>query len=291
VVTLAYKESPGSMFNGWGGACAGQSMSLTCTVTVNAATSVTVRFDLLHWQLDIGQSGTVLGLVTSNPPGIDCPTACTTTFANGTVVTLTATAPAGSMFTGWTDACSGQGTTCTFTMTAAHIIYASFNKVVTLTVNRAGTGDGTVTSNPAGITCGTDCTEDYPTGTLLTLTAQPAAGSTFVRWDGICYGLGNPCQVEYYGGSVTATFGPAQLATLTVSKSGTGTVIVTSDDGGINCGSDCSEVYPRNRVVTLTVTPTNGTTFLGWTGACSGTAPTCTVTMSGNKSVGVKTKR
>jgi uncharacterized repeat protein (TIGR02543 family) len=88
---------------------------------------------------------------------------------------------------------------------------------------------------------------------------------------------------------VTATFGVAQ--TLTVTLNGAGTGGVTSSDGGINCGADCSEVYPRNRVVTLTATPTNGATFQGWTGACSGTSPTCTLTMSTNRSATAKFKR
>lgn len=54
----------------------------------------------------------------------------------------------------------------------------------TLTVAKAGTGSGTVTSNPTGITCGTDCTESYPYNTSVTLTATPSAGSTFSGWSG-----------------------------------------------------------------------------------------------------------
>ncbi|MGI8822848.1 MAG: InlB B-repeat-containing protein, partial [Acidimicrobiia bacterium] len=53
-----------------------------------------------------------------------------------------------------------------------------------LTVSKAGTGSGTVTSNPAGVDCGTDCTEAYVSGTSVTLTATPVAGSTFAGWSG-----------------------------------------------------------------------------------------------------------
>lgn len=51
-----------------------------------------------------------------------------------------------------------------------------------LTVSKSGSG--TVTSSPAGINCGTDCAENYNSGTVVNLTATPAAGSTFAGWSG-----------------------------------------------------------------------------------------------------------
>src|SRR5207249_2824570 len=54
----------------------------------------------------------------------------------------------------------------------------------TLAVVRFGTGNGTVTTSPPGITCGTSCSESYPTGTALTLTVGPVTGSTFTGWSG-----------------------------------------------------------------------------------------------------------
>jgi len=54
----------------------------------------------------------------------------------------------------------------------------------TLTVNTAGTGTGTVTSSPTGINCGADCTEDYNTGTVVTLTPTLAGDSVFAGWSG-----------------------------------------------------------------------------------------------------------
>jgi hypothetical protein len=53
-----------------------------------------------------------------------------------------------------------------------------------LTVNRSGSGSGTVTSNPAGINCGTDCTESFASGTVVVLNAAPNAGSFFAGWFG-----------------------------------------------------------------------------------------------------------
>jgi hypothetical protein len=68
--------------------------------------------------------------------------------------------------------------------------------------------------------------------------------------------------------------------TLTVVKSGDGSVT----GSGIVCGSTCSATYTAGTVVTLTATPLTGSTFTGWSGACSGTGP-CSVTMDANKAV------
>ncbi|RMD71232.1 MAG: hypothetical protein D6819_02230 [Gammaproteobacteria bacterium] len=54
----------------------------------------------------------------------------------------------------------------------------------TLTVQKAGTGTGTVTSDPPGIDCGADCSETYTSGTLVILTATPDADSAFAGWGG-----------------------------------------------------------------------------------------------------------
>ncbi|HAQ35048.1 MAG TPA: hypothetical protein DCQ53_06785, partial [Alphaproteobacteria bacterium] len=62
----------------------------------------------------------------------------------------------------------------------------------TLTVSLPGVGEGTVTSLPAGIDCGTDCSEEIAVGTSVTLTATAASGSSFAGWtDGPCTGSGN----------------------------------------------------------------------------------------------------
>jgi hypothetical protein len=54
----------------------------------------------------------------------------------------------------------------------------------TLTVGISGNGSGMIVSTPAGIACGSDCSERYAVGTAVTLTAIPATGSTFAGWTG-----------------------------------------------------------------------------------------------------------
>ena len=77
----------------------------------------------------------------------------------------------------------------------------------TLTVTKAGTGEGTVTSNPAGINCGMTCTASYASGTVVTLTATPDTYSLFTGWSGCGSASGNQCTVAMNADrSVTATF-------------------------------------------------------------------------------------
>ena len=62
---------------------------------------------------------------------------------------------------------------------------------------------------------------------------------------------------------------------------------MTSDPAGIDCQGDCEEVYDFGTVVTLTarLSPEAGTNFKGWSGDCTGTDTTCTVTMDQARNV------
>ncbi|NOJ94463.1 kelch-like protein, partial [Corallococcus coralloides] len=93
----------------------------SCTTCNSTCTTV------FH-SLGVARAGTSAGSISSAPFGINCPTgSCTALFAMGTPVTLTATAAAGSTFTGWSGAgCGGTGD-CLVTMTAAASVTASFS--------------------------------------------------------------------------------------------------------------------------------------------------------------------
>ncbi len=203
VVTLTAAPATGSTFTGWSGACTGVG---TCTVTMNGARSVTASFAANTYALSVVRAGDGSGTVSSAPAGIACGSDCTETFVHGTVVTLTAAPATGSTFTGWSGACTGAGT-CTVTMDSAKTVTASFAaNTYALTVALAGSGSGSVSSAPAGIACGSDCTETFVYGTIVTLTATPDAGSIFAGWGGACTGTDMCSLAMDVARSVTATF-------------------------------------------------------------------------------------
>jgi PKD repeat protein/uncharacterized protein (DUF2141 family) len=283
-VTLTAAAITGSTFTGWSGSgCTGIG---ACILTMDAAKSVTAIFILNTYALSVSKSGTGNGTVTSNPAGIDCGSTCSANFNYNSSVTLTVAAITGSTFTGWSGSgCTGIGA-CTVTMEAAKSVTATFMlNTYPLSVNKSGTGSGTVTSNPAGIDCGSTCSANFNYNSSVTLTAAAITGSTFTGWSGSgCAGLGTCTVMLDAAKSVTAIFILNTYA-LSVSKSGIGSGTVTSDPAGIDCGLICSYSFANNTVVTLTATPIAPSTFVGWSGGgCSGT-DTCTIILSSAKSV------
>ncbi|MBK8321681.1 MAG: DUF4214 domain-containing protein [Betaproteobacteria bacterium] len=238
------------------------------------------------YELGIGRSGAGAGSVNaaSNFATGDCTGACTRPYPSGTVVTLTATAAAGSVFTGWSgEGCSGTGT-CAVTIDAARNVTAAFAlQAFALAAAKAGDGSGVVTSTPAGIACGATCSANFDFGTVVTLSATPAPGSIFVGWSGACSAL-LPCVVTMDAAkAVTASFAAVAFP-LAVSNAGTGAGTVTSSPAGINCGSTCAANFNSGASVALTPSAAGGSIFAGWSGACTGTG-TCNVTMDAAKNV------
>jgi len=235
----------------------------------------------------VTKAGAGSGTVTSSPAAIDCGSTCNASVASGTSIALSANPAAGSTFAGWSEAsgaCTGTGS-CALVVDAAKSLTATFApQPYALTVTNAGTGSGTVTSSPSGIKCGSTCSNSYSSGTRVTLTATPTAGSTFTGWSGAaCSGTGTCTVTMSAAQNVTATF-TTQTHTLTVTKAGTGSGAVASSPTGISCGATCSANYNYYTNVTLTAAPATGSTFTSWSGACTGTG-TCTVTMDAVKSV------
>jgi len=291
--------------------------------------------------LTVNSTGSGTGTIKSSPSGIDCGASCKNIYTDGTIVTLTATPATGSSFTAWAGACTGMGP-CTVTMDAAKTVTAIFTLTsakYVLTATKTGTGSGVVTSNPAGIACGMDCDETYDNSTSVSLTATPDSGSVFIGWGGGCSGR-NTCVVtmtdpitvsaqfeiagdldqdgeftmqdvqtliscvfglqsdrcaygDMNGDGALNIFDIQQLTNLifekssmlTVEKTGDGNGTVTSEPAGIACGDDCSELYRKATVVTLTATPDAASVFTGWEGGgCSGTG-VCQVTIQDQTTV------
>jgi hypothetical protein len=255
VVTLSASADTGSTFTGWSGeGCSGTS---TCQVTMSQARSVTATFTLNTYALTVSKAGTGTGTVTSSPAGISCGATCSASFDYDTVVTLSASAVTVSTFAGWSgEGCSGTGT-CQVTMTQARGVTATFTlNTYALTVSKAGTGSGTVTSSPVSINCGSTCSTSIDFNTVITLSASAGSNSTFTGWSGEgCSGTGT-CQVTMdQARSVTATFtivGCAQFIQQGSKLDGTGgaSVALSADGNTAIVGSPDFGSYGAARVFT-----------------------------------------
>jgi uncharacterized repeat protein (TIGR02543 family) len=288
--TLTLTETPdtGYTFSGWGGACSGTANHCTVTMDTDRDVSATFTQSAATHLLTVSVMGN--GTVTGG--GVACTASggsgCTASEAAGSVITLTAIPGSGGDFIGWGGACAGTSTTCQVSMTSDISVSAAFSggtgSTVPLTVSV--TGNGTVSGG--GINCGsggTTCSADLTTGSNVTLTAIPAPGATLEAWAGACSGSARTCTVTMNAAkAVSVTFTtagqPTNTVTLTLHVAGNGAV---SAPGGTCSGGGgtktCTQSYEAGASVVLTARAGAGATFVRWSGACTGTKATCTLTL------------
>ena len=130
-------------------------------------------------------------------------------------------------------------------------------------------------------------TYDVATGMSAAVTTNLAAGTYYAEVNGVgvldtTTGYSDYASVGTYSLAVSAC---TTTPTLTVTKAGAGTGTVTSKPAGISCGATCSAAFTPGATVVLTAAAQANSTFTGWSGACSGSATTCTVSMSASLSV------
>jgi hypothetical protein len=209
------------------------------------------------------------------------PEPCAASYPQGTALTVIAVSAASSDFTGWGGGCDSVSVNrCQVTLDADRTVEAVFTlKKLTLSVSRAGTGTGAVTSSPVGIDCGSSCSHSYDYGTEVALSASPGPISDFSGWSGCDEAIGDWCKVRIEAaGSVTATFTQRTKA-LSLETVGPGL-------GSISCdGGPCASRYPEGATVTLHANPDAGAFFFGWAGAgCTGGGD-CVVTLDRDTTV------
>jgi cellulase/cellobiase CelA1 len=127
-------------------------------------------------------------------------------------------------------------------------------------VSKTGKGAGTINSAPAGINCGADCSEAYPSGTAVTLTPTAATGSTFTGWTGCTSVNGTACRVTVNAAkAVKANFNLGVTpAPLTVK-------LTTTNDWGSGYCTDVNIFNPNATAIDWTINfTTPGTIYTLW---------------------------
>ena len=289
VVKLTGTPDPGSKAVVWSG-CDSISGANECQVTMSAAKNVVASFDLEQHLLKVTKAGSGAGTVTSSPAGINCGAGCEASFNHGTLVKLSGSPEAGSQAVVWTGCDTVNGSNqCEVTISAAKEVTATFSlaAVKALIVTKAGSGSGTVTSSPAGINCGSECSHEYTEGTSVDLAGASGANTKAVVWSGCDSIVGsNECRVTMSAAkNVVATFDLEQHL-LKVTKAGSGAGTVTSSPAGINCGATCQFNFNHNALVKLSGAPEAGSKAVVWTGCTTVNGSNeCEVTISAAKEV------
>jgi hypothetical protein len=192
----------------------------------------------------------------------------TSQILSGTEITLTATPSIGWVFSRWEGDLTGSTNPITFTMNANKSIKAVFVQQIQRVLNMSVTGTGTVDPSPGN--------NVFLDGTDITLTATPAPGWVFLRWEGAVTGSENPTSLLMDANySVRAVFARASNYTLTMSVMGAGT---TSPAPG-------STVYAENSKVTLAAYPASGWVFDHWEGAVTGSQNPANITVNSDLAV------
>ena len=292
-VTLTATPDPGDAFAGWSGDGGCTGTALACDVLMDNDHTVTAAFEMAV-DLTVDPNGGTGGGTVTTPPNneIDCPSTCTGGFAENGSATLHAVADANSVFTGWSGDTDGgclNTSDCTVTMDQSRTITATFQPAEPLTLTPAGSGGGTVTSNPAGISCGPMCgPTNFLSGISVTLSAVSDPNSTFTGWSGDtgggCLDTGDCTVTMDQARTITATFEPIQWQLSVTTTGGTGTGTVTSTPVGISCGVTCAASFQQGTLVSLNETPDANMAFAGWSGACTGNG-VCSVPMSADMGV------
>ena len=210
VVVLTATADDKAKFTEWGSDCSGTETQLilnidaakncTATFTVEETPPVTTGLALTLQQPTGGN-------ISSQPTGINCGsqgTNCSANFAQNAIVVLTPQADTDKQFSSWSGDCSGSSNPLVLEINAAKNCSATFEDVSTTTPPVTSTKfkltvqaptNGTITSSPAGIECGTSCESEFATDETVTLTAQPATDATFSGWTGECSGSGTTVNV------------------------------------------------------------------------------------------------
>jgi hypothetical protein len=256
LVTLTAAPAPGWIFAGWQGAATGTASPLTLPVDrAQQLTATFVEMQPMSYALlaSAGEGGAV-----ARVPDL-------TTYPAGTAVTVTAMPNTGWQFDRWQGDVQSATNPLLLTMNRAYTVQAHFTRTL-VSFTTAVEGGGFIDASlPPG---------NYPYGTAVTLTANPAPDMIFLGWAGALQGDQPTATLVLEGDkAVIARFGPAQRM-LTLAVTGAGTI-----------SADLPAPYLHNQAVQLTAIPQPGSRFAGWGDDLAGQSNPTAVVMDRDKTV------
>jgi uncharacterized repeat protein (TIGR01451 family) len=257
-ITLWANASEGSTFTGFSGSLTGTTTPQV--LTMNDDKTVNAEFTLKGpYTLSLNKNGTGSGTIESSLSG---------PFYYGDTVTIWANASVGSTFTGFSGNLSGTTTPQVLTMNDDKTVNAEFTLKgpYTLSLNKNGTGSGTIESNLSG---------PFYYGDTVTIWANATAGSTFTGFYGDLTGTTTPQIIDIIDNmTVTAEFTQDNYI-LDITIIGSGSVSKNPDNNS----------YIYDTKVELTATPSPGWRFDYWSGDLTGSSKTAIINMTDDKSV------
>lgn len=262
-ITLTASPASGYGFKNWAGTSSDTSNPTIVNISSDKHVLVTfeLRFPLtINNQVVTGPSANYTeGSVSVNPAPKD-----DGKYAKDTTVVLTASPASGYRFDRWAGDASGNVTTTNITINSSKSVTAVFIKFYNLSTSVSPTEGGSI--SPGGGT--------YDDGTTITLTASPASGYRFDRWEGDASGNTTTASITINSDkNVTAVFIKVYTLSIAVSPTGGGSI------------SHSSGTYDDGTTITLTAIPATGYRFDHWEGDASGNVATANITINSNKNV------
>lgn len=265
-VTIIESPSPGYTFVNWTENGNIISTNSSYQFNINSNRTFVANFTIIP--------ALQFAVILSSSPATGGSTTGSGTYTNGTSVNITAIPNAGYTFVNWTEGATVVSNSAgyTFVITTNRTLVANFiNNIYTLTLSASPVAGGTVAKSPNQLS--------YNSGTMVTATATPNAGYTFVNWtEGALIASTNAAYTFLLNSNrvLVANFliNGYTLTTSTFPLTG-GTVVKNPSQASYNSGSS----------VILTATANPGYTFTSWSGDATGSTNPVTILMNSNKTV------
>ncbi|MDM8517503.1 InlB B-repeat-containing protein [Desulfobacterales bacterium HSG16] len=297
-VTVETIYNSGFEFDHWEGAASGSESAYT--VTMDTGRHVTAVFIPLKnpKKLTVSISPERSGSVSTYPGAIYCPEICSEEFPENAEISLTPEFQPGFEFDHWEGDIEGTSKNPAIIMNADKNVTAVFMpiqnpKIFNITITPEGAGS--VHTQPPGIKCPGDCSEEYPMQTLVGINAVFNTGYEFDHWDYEFDHWDGGAESENSANSIIMnadknliaifkTTVEPQKMTVTIEPEGAGSVY--SYPGDINCpDKQCLNEFPKSSEIYLTASFMPGYEFDHWDGDASGTGHETKLLMDSPKSV------